>query len=177
MPLSINVGLSRKASRDYQSTGVSINVIAELDATLLSKPDELQAQVANLYNQAESALEQQANGMSQREPSPRSENGDRRPARSNGNAGHANGDRGYANGSRRVGGSGNGNGNGNGHGNGGGMTDSQRRAITAISRRLNVDPALEARDVLGAELDHLSVRQASELIDHLKSIQPNGNGR
>ena len=31
MPLSINVGLSRKASRDYQSTGVSINVTAELD--------------------------------------------------------------------------------------------------------------------------------------------------
>ena len=29
MPLSINVGLSRKASRDYQSTGVSINVTAE----------------------------------------------------------------------------------------------------------------------------------------------------
>ncbi len=34
MPLSINVGLSRKASRDYQSTGVSINVTAELDQAL-----------------------------------------------------------------------------------------------------------------------------------------------
>ena len=42
MPLSINVGLSRKASRDYQSTGVSINVTAELDQSLLAKPDELQ---------------------------------------------------------------------------------------------------------------------------------------
>jgi hypothetical protein len=29
MPSSINVGLSRKASKDYQSTGVSINVTAE----------------------------------------------------------------------------------------------------------------------------------------------------
>lgn len=38
MPLSINVGLSRKASRDYQSTGVSINVTAELD-TNRSWPD------------------------------------------------------------------------------------------------------------------------------------------
>jgi len=171
MPLSINVGLSRKASRDYQSTGVSINVTAELDQSLLTKPDELQAQVANLYAQAESALEQQANGMSQRKPSPRSNNDERRPTPSNGNNGHANGDRGYANGGRRAGGS-----NGNGHGNGGGMTDSQRRAIAAIARRLNVDPALEARDVLGSELDSLSVRQASELIDHLKAIQPNGNG-
>lgn len=39
MPLSINVGLSRKASRDYQSTGVSINVTAELDQTLLARPE------------------------------------------------------------------------------------------------------------------------------------------
>ena len=38
MPLSINVGLSRKASKDYQSTGVSINVTAELDQSLLAKP-------------------------------------------------------------------------------------------------------------------------------------------
>ena len=45
MPLSINVGLSRKASKDYQSTGVSINVTAELDQALLTKPDELQKQV------------------------------------------------------------------------------------------------------------------------------------
>lgn len=176
MPLSINVGLSRKASKDYQSTGVSINVTAELDQSLLAKPDELQAQVANLYAQAESALEQQANGMSQTEPSPRSDYDDRRLGRSNGNNGHASGDRGYANGSRRPAGN-NGNGNGHGNGGGGGMTDSQRRAIIAIARRLNVDPALEARDVLGTELDNLSVRQASELIDHLKVIQPNGNGR
>ena len=175
MPLSINVGLSRKASKDYQSTGVSINVTAELDQSLLAKPDELQAQVANLYAQAESALEQQATGMSQTEPSPRSGYDDRRPGRSNGKNGHANGDRGSAYGSRRTAGN-NGNGNGNGNG-GGGMTDSQRRAIIAIARRLNVDPVVEARDVLGTDLDNLSVRQASELIDHLKSIQPSGNGR
>ncbi|QOV89759.1 hypothetical protein [Humisphaera borealis] len=37
MPLSINVGLSRKASRDYQSTGYSINVTAELDQALLGQ--------------------------------------------------------------------------------------------------------------------------------------------
>jgi hypothetical protein len=47
MPLSINVGLSRKASKDYQSTGVSINVTAELDQALLAKPDELQQQVGD----------------------------------------------------------------------------------------------------------------------------------
>jgi hypothetical protein len=60
MPLSINVGLSRKASRDYQSTGVSINVTAELDQTLLARPDELQRQIGDLYSQAQNALDQQA---------------------------------------------------------------------------------------------------------------------
>jgi hypothetical protein len=37
MPLSINVGLSRKA-KDYQSTGVSINVTTELHQSLLARP-------------------------------------------------------------------------------------------------------------------------------------------
>src|SRR5207249_6709513 len=55
MPLSINVGLSRKASKDYQSTGVSINVTAELDQTLLARPEELQQQIASLYTQCEGA--------------------------------------------------------------------------------------------------------------------------
>ena len=62
MPLSINVGLSRKASKDYQSTGYSINVTAELDQSLLARPEELQTQVANLYQQAEQALDRQAGG-------------------------------------------------------------------------------------------------------------------
>lgn len=35
----------------YQSTGVSINIQAELDATLLARPDELQRQAADLYVQ------------------------------------------------------------------------------------------------------------------------------
>ena len=52
MPLSINVGLSRKASKDYQSTGVSINVTAELDSALLQNPAKLQQQIAGLYGQA-----------------------------------------------------------------------------------------------------------------------------
>jgi hypothetical protein len=161
MPLSINVGLSRKASRNYQSTGVSINFTAELDQSLLAKPQDLQAEIAHLYAQAESAMVQQANGMAQSNP---------RPVRSNGSNGRSQSDRGYANGGRRT--NGNGNANGNGHGNGGGMTASQRRAILAIADRVGIDAGQEARDVIGSELDNLSVRQASQLIDHLKAIQP-----
>ena len=59
MPLSVNVGLSKKASRDYQSTGVSINVTAELDSALLARPDELQSQIDGLYAQAETAIARQ----------------------------------------------------------------------------------------------------------------------
>ncbi|HET6250892.1 MAG TPA: hypothetical protein VFE47_24600 [Tepidisphaeraceae bacterium] len=168
MPLSINVGLSRKASRDYQSTGVSINVTAELNQSLLANPDALQAQVADLYAQAQSALEQQASVMNQPKTPLRQDYQQRPAPRSNGNNANGNG----AYGDNRQGG-----GERNGYGKGSSMTDNQRRAIAAIARRLNVDPALEARDVLGAELNHLSLLQASDLIDHLKSIQSDGEGR
>lgn len=66
---------------------------------------------------------------------------------------------------------------GNGHTNGGVMTASQRRAILAIARRMNVDPEYEAKQIVGDNLDDLSLKQASELIDHLKGLQPAGNGR
>jgi len=152
MPLSINVGLSRKASRDYQSHGVSINVTAELDQSLLARPQELQEQVANLYSQAEQALERRA-GHGDVPPPHRPY-----PARSNG----------YRNG--------NGNGNrGRSNGNGGGMTQSQRRAILAIARRANIDPDYEAQQIIGMPLDQMSIQQASELIDHLKTLTPAGN--
>jgi hypothetical protein len=149
MPLSINVGLSRKASKDYQSTGVSINVTAELDQSLLARPDELQQEVANLYAQAEQALDRQA-GRPELQPAP--------PAR-----------RPYPN--NRA------NGNGNGYsnrpnGNGGGITDSQRRAILAIARRADADPVYEASRIFEASLGELTVRQASKLIDHLKALAP-----
>jgi hypothetical protein len=172
MPLSINVGLSRKASKDYQSTGYSINVTAELDQSLLAKPEELQKQIDGLYEQAQSALDRQAVSPAQTEAPTRHASAPL-PARSNGrqqqaNRNGANG-RGYRNGHT--------NGNENGRG-GGSATDSQRRAIHAIATRIGVDPQLEARDIIGAELADLTIRQASELIDHLKSIgEPAGDSR
>jgi hypothetical protein len=164
MPLSINVGLSRKASKDYQSTGVSINVTAELDQSLLTKPNELQQQVANLYFQAEQALDREAGNMSGPPPQAATD----RPRRTNGGGSRGNGSGNY----RR------GNGNGNSAGNGGGMTDSQRRAILAIARRANADAVYEANQIIGTPLDDLTVRQASDLIDHLKSLagEATGNG-
>ena len=42
MPMAINVGLSRKSSKDFQSEGRSINISAELDQSPLTKPREKQ---------------------------------------------------------------------------------------------------------------------------------------
>jgi hypothetical protein len=141
MPLSINVGLSRKASKDYQSTGVSINVTAELDQALLARPDQLQKQIGDLYAQAHHALDGQMNQLS----------GPNRPAsrptsRNNG-----------ANGNGRYSAP---------------MTASQRRAILAIATRWEFDPDQESRERFGTDFDHLSISEASKLIDHLKASQP-----
>jgi hypothetical protein len=164
MPLSINVGLSRKASQNYQSAGVSINVTAELDQALLARPVELRQQIGELYAQAEAALQRQAQHMGEVEASQHpADPGNVATHRGNGNSARGRSDRVVAVRHRN-------------NGNGDSATDSQRRAIAAIARRVNVDPALECRDIVGVELDDLSLRQASELIDHLKTLEPASNG-
>src|SRR5580658_1936945 len=135
MPLSINVGLSRKASRDYQSTGVSINVTAELDQVLLARPDELQRQIGGLYSQAQNALDHQANAL-----------GDPQPRR-NGQNDHG---RDRRNGYERN----NGN-NGNGDRRDAAMTSSQRRAILAIVKRWDINLDSECREFIGEEFERL----------------------
>ena len=178
MPLSINVGLSRKASKDYQSTGYSVNVTAELDQSLLARPDELQTQIDGLYAQAEDAINRRVKAhAAETMPASIAE-------RMNGE-GHRNSANGHANGNGRVNGNGyangngcaaNGNGRANGHHNGGGVTKSQARAIESIANRAGLDPSQEAHDLFAVSLDELTIKQASELIDHLKSQAPAQNG-
>ena len=164
MPLSINVGLSRKASKDYLSTGYSVNVTAELDQSLLARPDELQAQIDGLYAQAEDAINRRVKAHAA-EAMPTSIagriNGEGHRSPVNGNGYTANG---------------NGRAAGNGHHNRGGVTKSQARAIESIADRAGLDPSQEAHDLFGVSLDELTIKQASELIDHLKSQAPAQNG-
>ena len=147
MPLSVNVGLSRKASKDYQSTGVSINVTAELDQSLLAKPVELQRQIHGLYDQARQALDTQTQAPAASRPAA---DRSQQLARDNGHNG--------ANGS-----------NGSGSRASSPMTASQRRAITSIASRMGIDADEEARQTIGVQFEQLTLRQASELIDHLKA--------
>ncbi len=172
MPLSINVGLSRKASKDFQSSGCSINVTAELDQTLLTRPAELQHQIDDLFHQAEQAIDRHAQAPNPPPPI-------HRPSHQPQRAPSANGESGGSNGNGHASRFGNGNdypASAGSNGNGRPMTDNQRRAIFAIARRANIDPEAECRDLVGVELDELTLRQASELINHLKGTEPSGNG-
>ena len=138
MPLTLNVGLSRKTSQNYNSEGVSINLSAELDQALLNHPEQLQDRVAALYREVEVALDRQQNPNTTTTPAPHT-------TTTNNN-------------------------------NGDGMTASQRRAIEAICKRLDANPADEAQHEFGLDLDQMNIREASKFIDHLKRLQPAGNG-
>ena len=56
--LKVNVGLSRKLSRDYNSTGFSLNLEGEL-CVGLDDPVAMIEQVKEFYDLAEEALNQQ----------------------------------------------------------------------------------------------------------------------
>jgi hypothetical protein len=70
MPLTVNVGISRKASANYQSAGLSINVTAELDQSLLADGPRLQSEIDRIYRQAEEALDRKAGGDPERSARP-----------------------------------------------------------------------------------------------------------
>ena len=52
------------------------------------------------------------------------------------------------------------------------MTAKQRSAILAIARACEVDAFATARQTFNTDLDSLTARQASELIDSLKESRP-----
>ena len=52
------------------------------------------------------------------------------------------------------------------------MTAKQRSAIRAIARACEVDAFATARQTFNTDLDSLTARQASELIDSLKESRP-----
>jgi len=173
MPMQLTVSRNRKTSENYNSQGYGVSLTVELDQSLLTKPQELQEKITYLYREAEEALDKQAREAS---GSPTRSSSSSSSTNSNGN-GHRSES---SNGNGRTNNNGHRNGNGNER-NGHGMTTAQRRAIQSIGQRMGVDVIQECRHELGAELDQLSVKQASRFIDHLKAMeQPvgqNGGGR
>ena len=152
MPLKLNVGASKKVGEsNFGSRGASINVEMELDSALVGDPARLQERIRQLFGLVRASLAEELNG-----------NGSH--TASNGPAP----DRGHdsRNGS-----------NGNGSSRQGSpprpATPSQVKAIYAIARaqRLNINQLV--RDRFQVEKpDDLSIQEASQLIDSLKSSRP-----
>ena len=157
--IKINAGISRKVGEpNYGSRGASITIELEVESAALEDPHGLQERVQGLFDMAREAVEAELAGSQGRpHPSPEPGNGH------GGRSGHGNG-----NGRERSAGS-----------RPAAMTPSQERAICAICRRLGIDPIAECREVFGWAFGRLTIKEASQVIDHLKQLQdaPQAGGR
>ena len=161
MPMKLNVGVSRKVGLpDYGSVGASCNLELELDSGMIDRDlDAFHARVRDAYVAAHQAVHDELarlqvpiNAGAERPP--------QKPARTIARNGYA---RANGNGSsvraqddrsrvRKP------------------ATPNQVKAIQAIARRQNTDLVSVLRDEYEVERpEDLTIRQASELIDLLKS--------
>ena len=170
MSVKLNIGLSRKVGEaNYGSRGASINLEVELDNGVLNDPGQLRERVHDLYVLARESVDEEL----------------QRPADAGpGEFSHANG-----NGRAQTNGAANGNGHSNGHASNGHSnngsssnngqngrvevaraTQSQIRAIFAISKRQGLDPhTLISERFRVHKMEDLTIREASSLIDDLKN--------
>lgn len=158
MAVKLSVGLQKKVGLpDYGSLGASVHVEFEIDRGLLENDlDGFHQKVSDAFVACRQAVHDQLASANRpdgevshpaTEPRP-GRNGHPAPSKTNGHAGS----NGHAH-RREV----------------GTVTQSQLRAIHAISRRNRMDPAVLVRERF--QLDRpeaLSIREASSLIDELK---------
>ena len=157
MPLKLNVGVSRKVGLpDYGSVGASCNLELELDSGLLERDlDGFQARVRDAYVAAHQAVHDELARLQVPVPSGPDTAPTEETPRRNRRADH-NGTLTEVPDGRTRGGK--------------PATSSQLKAIAAIARRQEADLAGLLRREFGVQrAEHLSLRQASELIDLLKS--------
>lgn len=185
--LRANVGLSRKVSKDYNSTGFSVNLDGEV-LVGLDDPNGVIERIKELYDVAEEALAQQIeryNGESaiasrdatQNPPA----NGGRTPSASPRQSSPAPSPGAPENGSQP---NGNGQtGNGNGHtGNANAATNKQIQFLLNLGKRQGLTAQrLEARiaEILGRKVGiyQLTKQEAGQLIDALNgTATANGSG-
>jgi hypothetical protein len=171
MPATISVGLTRKVGEaNYGSRGGSVSVELEIDSTTLYDPAAFRARVQTLYAMARGSLDEELARVdgATHEPSPGpalqgavAPSGQHGAVPSTQTASAASGASTATSGrlpsTRPL--------------NGRQATQSQIRAIFAISKRQQLDPRdlVRQRFNLGS-IDELSVREASQLIDELNSV-------
>jgi len=172
MSVKLNIGLSRKVGEaSFGSRGASINLEVELDNGILNDPDQLRDRVQDLYVLARQSVDEELQRPAEAGPSePSHTNGNehgRISHSANGNA-HKNG---HANGQATNGRAANSHSPNNGHGRieVARATQSQIRAIFAISKRQGLDPHTVINDRYRVhKMEELTIREASALIDDLK---------
>lgn len=186
MPVKLNIGLSRKVGEaNFGSRGASINLEVELDIGTLNDADQLRERVRDLYELARQSVDDELHrAADDRNPAPRADELSVNRLHGHSGNGHAANSvprNGHAVNSQTNGIS---NGHANGHANGRANGHSQRtvevarasqsqiRAIYAITKRLGLDPhAIILEKFRIYRIEDLTMREASGLIDDLKSRQ------
>lgn len=166
MPLKLNVGLSRKiGTANYGSRGASVNLELELDSSIVTAPERLQERIRQMFVLAKSSIEEElhaSNTIGGAGPRGVTWNGSRSPTARPMDA-RTTSENSYD--ARRSGTP--------------TATTSQVRALRAIAHRggINLDARVQEQFGVSSPVA-LTIAQASELIDDLKSTrQPAGGMR
>ena len=146
MAVKLNIGVSRKLGQpNYGSRQASIGLEVEIDSGLLATPEELQEKVRLLYRFADQAVEDELNyqtgSLLNEVAAPTAVATSQEES----------GDESPIQQVR-------------------GLTDNQLRAIYGLARRLQLSPLRLVRERFRLEhVEELDIRQASQLIEELKS--------
>jgi len=157
MPLRVNVGLTKKLGEtNYGSRGASVHVEMELDGSLVTEPAKLQDRIRQLFQIVRSSLTEELNGNSHSHAHGTAKIANGAPAATPGTSNGGGDTAARSAGTSRA------------------ATQSQVRALHAIakSKGLNLTRLLRDRYQVDRPED-LGIKQASQLIDSLKS----GNNR
>ncbi len=182
--LKVNVGLSRKLSRDYNSTGFSLNLEGEI-CVAMDDPEAMIERIKEFFDVAEEALSQQIERY-EGETAIASRD-EQRPAHSNGQQAGSSVKESSNNGtSNSQNGNGQTNQNGNDHdANRDVATNKQVQYLLNLGKRQGLtSPQLESRieGILNRKVGvyDLTKREAGDVIDALNqngTTASNGNGR
>jgi hypothetical protein len=160
MPLKLNVGLARKVGEaNYGSRGANVNVELEVDSSLVSEPAKLQDKIRQLFGLVRTSLAEELNGGNGHAQLPAPDPDSRDTPQNGGNGTTTSRYNSPRGGSPRP------------------ATPSQVKAIFAISRsqRLDLTALLQERFQVGRP-DALTIKEASQLIDELKSSDTRQGG-
>ena len=148
--MKLNAGFSRKVGEpNYGSRGASVNVELELESSLVGDADALMNRIRNLFAIAKRAVDAELNGTPASQDTANSQAN--RQANGSQNSRFTDGEP-----VRHA-------------------TVSQLRAIRTICNRQGLDAAQLANERFQVDdLNELTLREASTLIDHLKTEPVNG---